>query len=358
MVKKETSFIDLKQVKIDDPFFSRVQNVVIHTMLPYQERVLHDEVSGIRKSHVIKNFRIAAGDEKGTYYGRIFQDSDLAKWLEAVAYSLTVEANPELEAHADAIIDLIGRAQQPDGYLDTYFIAAEPEHKWQNLTDCHEMYCAGHMTEAGVAYYQATGKTKLLDICCKLCGLSKAQFITGKASLSTFMALFQPFCNLIKGFCLIIAFYHVYRIVKILCIVCCNQSLLFCHTFAVFFFHGNIRIIIKYCDFKILSEIFQTIAATGCATTVQQKTGCLFPCTELLDYFIQFLLIITYLIHSVYFHAFQYLNIFILHTMYGIHTDAQPLTTVRYQSVWSDASSYRQPGTSVHPPKMHWQSAQ
>ena len=169
MIKKETSFIDLKQVKIDDPFFSRVQNVVIHTMLPYQERVLHDEVSGIRKSHVIKNFRIAAGDEKGTYYGRVFQDSDLAKWLEAVAYSLTVEANPELEARADVIIDLIGRAQQPDGYLDTYFIAAEPEHKWQNLTDCHEMYCAGHMTEAGVAYYQATGKTKLLDICCKLC---------------------------------------------------------------------------------------------------------------------------------------------------------------------------------------------
>lgn len=86
-----------------------------------------------------------------------------------MAYSLTVEANPELEARADAIIDLIGRAQQPDGYLDTYFIAAEPEHKWQNLTDCHEMYCAGHMTEAGVAYYQATGKTKLLYICCKLC---------------------------------------------------------------------------------------------------------------------------------------------------------------------------------------------
>ena len=166
MIKKETSFIELKRVTIDDPFFSRVQDVVIHTMLPYQERVLHDEVAGIRKSHVIKNFRIAAGEEKGTYYGRVFQDSDLAKWLEAVAYSLTVEANPELEARADAIIDLIGRAQQPDGYLDTYFIAAEPEHKWQNLTDCHEMYCAGHMTEAGVAYYQATGKTKLLDICC------------------------------------------------------------------------------------------------------------------------------------------------------------------------------------------------
>ena len=180
MVKKETSFIDLKQVKIDDPFFSRVQNVVIHTMLPYQERVLHDEVSGIRKSHVIKNFRIAAGDEKGTYYGRVFQDSDLAKWLEAVAYSLTVEANPELEARADAIIDLIGRAQQPDGYLDTYFIAAEPEHRWQNLTDCHEMYCAGHMIEAGVAYYQATGKRKLLDVCIRMTDHMMSQFGPGK----------------------------------------------------------------------------------------------------------------------------------------------------------------------------------
>ena len=107
MIKKETSFIDLKQVKIDDPFFSRVQNVVIHTMLPYQERVLHDEVSGIRKSHVIKNFRIAAGDEKGTYYGRVFQDSDLAKWLEAVAWSLCQKPDAGLEKTADEVIELV-----------------------------------------------------------------------------------------------------------------------------------------------------------------------------------------------------------------------------------------------------------
>ena len=102
-------------------------------------------------------------------YGRDFRTATWRNGWRRWRYSLTVEANPELEARADAIIDLIGRAQQPDGYLDTYFIAAEPEHRWQNLTDCHEMYCAGHMTEAGVAYYQATGKTKLLDICCKLC---------------------------------------------------------------------------------------------------------------------------------------------------------------------------------------------
>ncbi|MEF2640178.1 MAG: glycoside hydrolase family 127 protein, partial [Lachnospiraceae bacterium] len=169
MVEKTNHFLSLKQVTIRDPFFSPVQNTVIHTMIPYQEKVLHDEIPDIRPSHVIRNYRIAAGEIEGTYYGRVFQDSDLAKWLEAVAYSLTVQPDAELEARADEIIDLIGRVQKPDGYLDTYFIVAEPEMRWKDLGDCHEMYCAGHMTEAAVAYYEATGKTKLLDICCRLC---------------------------------------------------------------------------------------------------------------------------------------------------------------------------------------------
>ena len=89
--------------------------------------------------------------------------------MEAAVYTAVRSDNRELLERLEEYVALIGKAQQPDGYLDTYFIAAESEHKWQNLTDCHEMYCAGHMTEAGVAYYQATGKTKLLDICCKLC---------------------------------------------------------------------------------------------------------------------------------------------------------------------------------------------
>ena len=154
MVEKTNHFLSLKQVTIRDPFFSPVQNTVIHTMIPYQEKVLHDEIPDIRPSHVIRNYRIAAGEIEGTYYGRVFQDSDLAKWLEAVAYSLTVQPDAELEARADEIIDLIGRVQKPDGYLDTYFIVAEPEMRWKDLGDCHEMYCAGHMTEAAVAYYK------------------------------------------------------------------------------------------------------------------------------------------------------------------------------------------------------------
>ena len=91
-------------------------------------------------------------------------DSDVAKWLEGVAYSLAVKPDNELEARADEIIDIIEKAQQPDGYLDTFFIVKEPEHRWQNLQECHELYCAGHMMEAGVAYYQTTGKDKLLHV--------------------------------------------------------------------------------------------------------------------------------------------------------------------------------------------------
>lgn len=111
MVEKTNHFLSLKQVTIRDPFFSPVQNTVIHTMIPYQEKVLHDEIPDIRPSHVIRNYRIAAGEIEGTYYGRVFQDSDLAKWLEAVAYSLTVQPERSWKQERIEIIDLIGRVK-------------------------------------------------------------------------------------------------------------------------------------------------------------------------------------------------------------------------------------------------------
>lgn len=78
----------------------------------------------------------------------VFQDSDVAKWLEGVAYSLIIKPDAALEKRADDIIDIIAAAQQPDGYLNTYFTIKEPEHRWQNLLECHELYCAGHMMES------------------------------------------------------------------------------------------------------------------------------------------------------------------------------------------------------------------
>jgi uncharacterized protein len=94
----------------------------------------------------------------------IFWDSDAGKWIEAVGYSLTQHPNPEFEKQVDAVVDLIEKAQQPDGYLNIFFTAVEPENKWRNLRDWHELYDAGHLIEGAVAYYQATGKRKLLDV--------------------------------------------------------------------------------------------------------------------------------------------------------------------------------------------------
>lgn len=159
-----TGEVSLKKVKVTDSFFAPMQQLVIDEVIPYQERILKDEIPGVEKSHAIENFRIAAGLSEGEFYGMVFQDSDVAKWLEGVAYSLVIKPDKELEARADTIIDIIEKAQQPDGYLNTYFTVKEPEHRWQNLQECHELYCAGHMMEAAAAYYEATGKDKLLQV--------------------------------------------------------------------------------------------------------------------------------------------------------------------------------------------------
>lgn len=172
--------IKLKNVKIRDGFWSERQELVLNTVLPYQEKILNDEIDGVAKSHALANFRIAAGLEKGEFYGMVFQDSDVAKWLEGAAYSLTVKPDADLEKRIDEIIEIIGKAQQEDGYLNTYFTIKEPEHRWQDLQECHELYCAGHMMEAGVAYFEATGKTSLLEIMERMADHIDRRFGPGK----------------------------------------------------------------------------------------------------------------------------------------------------------------------------------
>ncbi|MBX4933437.1 glycoside hydrolase family 127 protein [Rhizobium bangladeshense] len=98
---------------------------------------------------------------------QMFWDSDLGKSIETIAYSLYRRPNPQLEARADEIIDMYEKMQDKDGYLNAWFQRVEPSRRWTNLRDHHELYCAGHLMEAAVAYYQATGKRKLLDIMCR-----------------------------------------------------------------------------------------------------------------------------------------------------------------------------------------------
>ncbi len=160
--------IPLRSVKITDAFWSPRQKLMTDVTIPYMEKILRDEVPGAEKSHAIDNFRVAAGEINGDYYGMVFQDSDVAKWLEAAAYSLALKPDGALSRRVDDMVALVGRCQQPDGYLNTYFTVKEPENKWKNLLECHELYCAGHLMEAAAALYEAAGKDELLQICIRL----------------------------------------------------------------------------------------------------------------------------------------------------------------------------------------------
>ncbi len=160
--------IPMNRVRIQDAFWSPRQQLMTDVTIPYMEQILRDEVIGAEKSHAISNFRMAAGEETGEFYGMVFQDSDVAKWLEAAAYSLALRWDDSLCQRIDAMVELIGRCQQKDGYLNTYFTVKEPNNKWKNLLECHELYCAGHLLEAGAALYENTGKDRLLNICVRL----------------------------------------------------------------------------------------------------------------------------------------------------------------------------------------------
>lgn len=177
---------DLKQVHIEDNFFSRYTKLVQSAIIPYQWAALNDALPDTEPSYSIENFRRAAGLAEGEFRGFVFQDSDVAKWLEAVGFSLMTESNPEIEKQADEVIELIGKAQQPDGYLNTHFTLNAPDKRWKNLTDCHELYVAGHFIEAATAYYEATGKRALLDIVCRFADLICDTFGTGDGQIPAY----------------------------------------------------------------------------------------------------------------------------------------------------------------------------
>lgn len=109
-------------------------------------------------------FQTSDGFTASTVTTQMFWDSDLGKTIETAAYSLYRKPNPALEAKIDAVIDMFEKLQQPDGYVSSWYQRMQPGLRWTNLRDCHELYCAGHLIEAAVAYFQATGKRKLLDV--------------------------------------------------------------------------------------------------------------------------------------------------------------------------------------------------
>lgn len=188
--------IDLKNIKINDDFWNHYIQLVKNEVIPYQYKALYDEIPDAPKSGCIENFKKAAkavkavknGESQPTFpvdkweytdenaderafKGWVFQDSDLYKWIKAVGYSLINNYNDNLQATADKCIDLICSAQLENGYLDTLYIINDRSKIFTNLKDRHELYYFGHMTQAGISYYNATGEKKLLDAVCRFADL-------------------------------------------------------------------------------------------------------------------------------------------------------------------------------------------
>jgi DUF1680 family protein len=142
-------------VNLNDPFWAPRMEVNRAVTIPTQFEI--EKQTG----------RLGALDlkwKKGEPEPHIFWDSDLAKTMEAASYSLLTHPDKKLEKQLDSIIAKMAKAQRKDGYLNSHYIAVEPKNRWTNLRDKHELYCAGHLIEAAVAHFQATGKRNFLDV--------------------------------------------------------------------------------------------------------------------------------------------------------------------------------------------------
>ena len=172
--------LELKNIRITDSLFGNYVKKVAEVMIPYQWKMLTTESAD--HASCIRNFRIAAGELSGKREGVVFLDTDLYKWLEALSYCLEAGYGEEHRALAEKAVGLIGRAQEEDGYLNTYFTVNAPDKKWTNLVEGHELYTCGHFYEAAVAYYHATGSEAILNIArknadhvCRIFGKGKGQ---------------------------------------------------------------------------------------------------------------------------------------------------------------------------------------
>lgn len=188
--------VSLSHIRVTDAFWEKEIGLVRDTVVPYQWEALNDRVTDAQPSYCMHNFKVAEtlrrraaqqadyvqpvypadkfsawpqdpAKPEERFYGFLFQDSDFSKWIEAAAYILQQYPDAQLEQTADEAIDTVCGAQHPDGYLDTFYLINDISKRFTNLRDHHELYCLGHLIEGAVAYYEATGKRKLLDAACR-----------------------------------------------------------------------------------------------------------------------------------------------------------------------------------------------
>lgn len=180
---KQFEFVNFSQVNVTDQFWKpKIDKVATKTL---EACIYQTETATPR----IRNFERVARAKGEEHEGIFYDDSDVFKALEAMAYSLKTHPSETMEKKCDEWIDKIAAAQQPDGYLNTWYTLKGLQDRYTDMS-MHEDYNAGHMIEAGVAYYNATGKRKLLDVCIKwadhfgaIFGPGKKHWVTGHQEL-------------------------------------------------------------------------------------------------------------------------------------------------------------------------------
>jgi DUF1680 family protein len=161
------------------------RGVVIRDGLLADRQRVNREVTLLRgaeeleRAGTLDNLRIAAGRARGERRGMVFSDSDVYKWLEALAWEIGREPSPELESLARETIDLVASAQEPDGYLNSWCQVVDPSWRWTDLEMGHELYCAGHLMQAGVAFARAAGDVSLLTVARRFADLIDEVFGSG-----------------------------------------------------------------------------------------------------------------------------------------------------------------------------------
>jgi hypothetical protein len=143
--------------RLEDGFWAPRLELLRKVTLPSQHSLLEE-------TGRMSNFRRASRRAGGEFSGFYFNDSDVYKWLEAVGFALAYSQDVGLRDTAQGVIKEVSAAQDTDGYLDTYFALEMEAERWRNLRDLHELYCAGHLIQAAVAYHRATGDRALIDV--------------------------------------------------------------------------------------------------------------------------------------------------------------------------------------------------
>ncbi len=170
--------VPVRAVRLNDGFWKSRQQVTENQSLPTMLALMEE-------NGVVDNFRRLSGKKNVARRGPLYTDSDLYKWMEAAAWTLHIHDDPKLQATIDSLTEEIRAAQEPSGYLNTYWVEERTKDRFQKMQGGHELYCLGHLLQAGVAYYRATGKRNLLDVGVKFVDYLERDFGPAKRPLLT-----------------------------------------------------------------------------------------------------------------------------------------------------------------------------